>query len=97
MDNTFTTEQIASLTHTYNNTTLTHADAYDANGNINLIAGTAVISSRYNGGEAGVDYDGQYYCSESFQLNNNSGISGPDNMGGGMMGGNGGWGGNRHP
>ena len=34
VDNTFTTEQIASLTHTYNNTTLTHAYAYDANGNI---------------------------------------------------------------
>ena len=74
-----------------------NGDGYDSNGNINLIAGTAVISSRYNGGEAGVDYDGQYYCSESFQLNNNSGISGPDNMGGGMMGGNGGRGGNRHP
>ena len=55
-----------------------------------------MITSRMNGGEAGVDYDGQYYISDSFSLNNNSGISGPDNFGGGMQGGQGGfsgWGG----
>ncbi len=68
-------------------------DGYDANGNINLIGGSAVISSRVNGGEAGIDYDGLYYISENFSLNNNSGISGPDNFGGGMQGGQGGWGG----
>ena len=68
-------------------------DGYDANGNINLIGGSAVISSRANGGEAGIDYDGQYYISDNFSLNNNSGISGPDNFGGGMQGGQGGWGG----
>ena len=34
VDSTYTTEQIAQLTHTYNNTTLTHAYTYDANGNI---------------------------------------------------------------
>ena len=72
-----------------------NGDGYDANGNINLIGGSAVISSRANGGEAGIDYDGQYYISENFSLNNNSGVSGPDNFGGGMQGGQmpGGWGG----
>ena len=38
------------------------------------------------GGEAGIDYDGQIYISDEFQLNNNSGMSGPDGMPGGMSG-----------
>lgn len=76
-----------------NVTVNSNGDGYDANGNINLIGGSAMISSRANGGEAGIDYDGQYYISENFSLNNNSGISGPDNFGGGMQGGQGGWGG----
>ena len=80
-----------SLNQLGGNVTLTsQGDGYDSNGNINLIAGSASITSRMNGGEAGIDYDGQYYISDDFQLNNNSGIAGPDNMGGGMMGGQGG-------
>ena len=74
-------------------TVSSNGDGYDSNGNINLIGGSAMITSRMNGGEAGVDYDGQYYISDSFSLNNNSGISGPDNFGGGMQGGQGGFGG----
>ena len=44
----------------------------------------ATISSANNGGDAGLDYDGQLYISDEFDLNNQSGVS---NMGGGMMGG----------
>lgn len=57
-------------------------DGIDSNGNINLIDGNATITSTYNGGEAGMDYDGQIYISNDFNLNNNSGIAGPDGMGG---------------
>ena len=39
-----------------------------------------------NGGEAGIDYDGGYYLSSAFFLNNLSGVSGPDVMGGGIPG-----------
>ena len=60
------------------------ADGLDSNGNINLISGSATISSANNGGDAGLDYDGQLYISDEFDLNNQSGVS---NMGGGMMGG----------
>jgi len=60
------------------------ADGLDSNGNINLISGSATISSANNGGDAGMDYDGQLYISDDFDLNNQSGVS---NMGGGMMGG----------
>ena len=63
-------------------------DGIDSNGNINLIGGSAEIRSSYNGGEAGMDYDGQLYISEDFTLNNQSGTAGPDNMGTpGQMGG----------
>ncbi len=58
-------------------------DGIDSNGNINLIAGSATIKSANNGGDAGIDYDGSYYVSDDFQLNNQSGVAGPDNMMGG--------------
>lgn len=61
-------------------------DGIDSNGNINLIDGSARIQSANNGGDAGIDYDGEYYVSDSFKLNNQSGVAGPDNMMGGMPG-----------
>ena len=61
-------------------------DGIDSNGDVNLIGGSAQISSSAVGGEAGIDYDGQIYISEEFNLNNNSGVSGPDGMPGGMNG-----------
>ena len=67
-------------------------DGFDSNGNINLIGGSASINVQNRGGEAGVDYDGDYYISDAFQMNNAGGVSGPDNMGGGMGRGRGGWG-----
>ena len=67
-------------------------DGFDSNGNINLIGGSAVINTQYRGGEAGIDYDGAYYISDSFQMNNTGGVSGPDSMGGGQGRGRGGWG-----
>ncbi len=57
-------------------------DGIDSNGNVNLIGGSAQINSAAGGGEAGIDYDGQYYISNNFNLNNNSGVSGADMMGG---------------
>jgi hypothetical protein len=57
-------------------------DGIDSNGNINLIGGSAEIHSATQGGEAGMDYDGQLYISEDFSLNNQSGTAGPDGMGG---------------
>ncbi len=67
-------------------------DGFDSNGNINLVSGSAAINVEYQMGEAGIDYDGAYYISEDFVLNNTNGVSGPDNMGGGPGGGRGGWG-----
>ncbi|MBQ3416701.1 MAG: carbohydrate-binding domain-containing protein [Ruminococcus sp.] len=61
-------------------------DGIDSNGNVNLIGGSATINSASGGGEAGIDYDGQYYISNNFNLNNNSGVSGADMMPGGMNG-----------
>ena len=61
-------------------------DGIDSNGNVNLIGGNAQIHSASNGGEAGIDYDGQYYISDDFQLNNQSGMAGPDGMPGQMGG-----------
>ena len=61
-------------------------DGMDSNGNINLIGGSLNITSATVGGEAGIDYDGQLYISNEFQLNNNSGVAGPDGMPGGMNG-----------
>ena len=63
-------------------------DGFDSNNNINLIGGSAVINVQYRMGEAGVDYDGAYYISDDFEMNNGGGVSGPDAMGGGR----GGWG-----
>ena len=62
------------------------ADGLDSNGNINLISGSASIESASNGGDAGMDYDGALYVSESFELNNQSGVTSMGAMGG-MMGG----------
>ena len=64
-------------------------DGIDSNGNVNLIGGSAEIHSGAVGGEAGIDYDGQLYVGLDFQMNNQSGASGPDGMGGmpGEMGG----------
>ena len=58
------------------------SDGLDSNGNINLTGGSVTISSASFGGEAGIDYDGQLYVSSAAALNNQSGISGPDQMGG---------------
>ena len=57
-------------------------DGIDSNGDINLIDGSMEISSAQNGGEAGIDYDGQLYIADDFDLNNGSGVAGPDGMGG---------------
>ncbi|WP_316608675.1 carbohydrate-binding domain-containing protein [uncultured Ruminococcus sp.] len=64
-------------------------DGIDSNGNVNLIGGSAQVNSAAGGGEAGIDYDGQYYISDQFNLNNRSGISGADMMPGQMGGMNG--------
>ena len=61
-------------------------DGIDSNGNVNLIGGSATINSASGGGEAGIDYDGQYYISNNFNLNNKSGVSGADMMPGDMNG-----------
>lgn len=57
-----------------------NGDGIDSNGDVNLIGGSAQINSAAGGGEAGIDYDGQYYISEQFNLNNRSGVSGADMM-----------------
>ena len=57
-------------------------DGIDSNGNVNLIDGSASIRSAQNGGDAGIDYDGELYISGDFRLNNQSGVAGPDGMGG---------------
>lgn len=57
-------------------------DGIDSNGNVNLIGGSAEIHSASQGGEAGIDYDGQLYVGQDFQLNNQSGAEGPEGMGG---------------
>ena len=61
-------------------------DGIDSNGDVNLIGGNATINSTSGGGEAGIDYDGQYYISNDFNLNNKSGVSGADMMPGQMNG-----------
>ena len=57
-------------------------DGLDSNGNINLTGGHITIKSASNGGEAGIDYDGSLYMADG-TVTNSSGVSGPDNMGGG--------------
>ena len=66
-------------------------DGLDSNGDINLIAGSAVINSAANGGEAGLDFVGSYYLSDDFDLTNNGGVAFDAGMGGrgGQMGGRG--------
>ena len=66
-----------------------NGDGIDSNGDVNLIGGSAQINSAAGGGEAGIDYDGQYYISDQFDLNNRSGVSGADMMPGQMGGMNG--------
>ena len=61
-------------------------DGIDSNGNVNLIGGSAQINSVSNGGESGIDYDGQYYISNNFSLNNKSVVSGADMLPGAMNG-----------
>ncbi len=61
----------------------TKADGIDSNGSVNLIDGSTRISSANNGGDAGIDYVGNLYISDGFNLNNQSGVAGPDNMMGG--------------
>ncbi len=61
-------------------------DGIDSNGDVNLIAGSATITSANMGGDAGIDYDGDLYISDQFNLNNNSGVAGPDGMPGQMNG-----------
>ena len=61
-------------------------DGIDSNGDVNLIGGNAQINSASNGGEAGIDYDGQYYISNNYSLNNRSGVSGAEMMPGAMNG-----------
>ena len=63
-------------------TIVSGGDGVDSNGNVNLISGTMSIRSSSGGGEAGIDYDGSCYVSPDFVLNNQSGVSGPDMMGG---------------
>ncbi len=63
------------------------ADGIDSNGNVNLMGGYASIASASMGGEAGIDYDGQLYIADGFQLHNQSGVAGPDGMPGDMNGG----------
>ena len=62
-------------------------DGLDSNGNVNLINGSLSIKSANNGGDAGIDYDGEYYVSPDFDLNNQSGVAGSDGMPGDMGGG----------
>jgi len=64
-------------------------DGIDSNGDVNLLGGSAEIHSSSEGGEAGIDYDGQLYMSDEFRLTNGSGTAGPDGMGmpNGQMGG----------
>lgn len=57
-------------------------DGVDSNGNVNLIGGSMEIRSASQGGEDGIDYDGQLYVGPDFSLNNQSGTEGPDGMGG---------------
>ena len=63
-----------------------NGDGIDSNGDVNLIGGSAQINSAAGGGEAGIDYDGQYYISDQFNLNNRSGLSGADMMPGQING-----------
>ena len=62
-------------------------DGIDSNGDVNLIDGSAQIKSGSTAGEAGIDYVGQLYVSDDFELNNQSGTAADGAMGGQMPGG----------
>ena len=71
----------ASVNMTGGNLTITsQGDGIDCNGNINLIGGSATLNVQYRMGDAGIDYDGAYYVSADFQMNNPGGVAGPDRM-----------------
>lgn len=57
-------------------------DGIDSNGDVNLIGGSAVIKSGSTGGESGIDYVGDLYISDDYSLNNKSGVSGQEGIGG---------------
>ena len=73
-------ELVCSINVTGGTVTInSRADGLDSNGNVNLTGGTVtILSSANNGGDAGVDYDGQFYLSADATLNNVNGIAGPD-------------------
>ena len=90
-DDAFRSELAYSINVTGADVTVsTRADGLDSNGNINLVSGSATISSANNGGDAGLDYDGSLYISDQFDLNNQSGVASMGGMMGGRMGGFGG-------
>ena len=60
------------------------ADGLDSNGDINLTDGSVTINSASAGGEFGIDYISSLYVADGV-LENNSGVSGPDQMPGGRQ------------
>lgn len=59
------------------------SDGIDSNGNVNITGGVLTIQNSSSiGGDAGIDYDGSIYVSDTATVNNNFGVAGPD--GGGM-------------
>ena len=89
-DSLYDSELAYSINITGGSVTISsRSDGLDSNGNINLTGGSVTISSASFGGEAGIDYDGQLHIGDAVALNNQSGIAGPDQMGGrgGQMGG----------
>ena len=84
-DGTYEGELDYAINQTGGSVTITAGtDGMDSNGDINLAGGSAAIRSANNGGDAGIDYDGDLYISGDYDLNNASGVAGPDNM---IMGG----------
>ena len=72
-----------------NHTINAGVDGLDSNGDINIVGGFTIINAKQAGGDAGIDYDNKCYINEDV-VENNAGISGPDNlMFGGMKNGNG--------
>ncbi len=61
-------------------------DGIDSNGDVNFTGGYTTIKSANTAVDAGIDYDGSLYIADG-TIDNQSGIAGPDGMGGGMMGG----------
>ena len=83
-DGTYNGEMAYSINVTGGDVTInSRSDGLDSNGNVNLTGGTVTIqNSARNGGDAGIDYDGQMYVSDDATLNNQNGIAGPDQMNG---------------